>query len=151
MFSLGDCSNLSELTLGVVEGSRFATVSSNILSTLDPKRSTRLKRITLITKCIHQWLCTGSRNPLTPGLSNLDVTLSELAGVPKSIKEKKLTLVVASMKQGRCMSFGREWLPELLPRFHELGKAHVGYRLGDSEADTDHRCFCDRGPSCLEA
>ena len=135
-----------------VEGTSLGLVMAptKILSTIDPKQSTRLERIKLITMCIRQWLCEVSRNQIAQAWSNLDIILSKLAKVATSIEGKKLTFVLGSMWKGECVPFGRKWLPELLPRFHELGELRVDVERASSEADADHCCFCDHQPVCPE-
>lgn len=88
----------------------------------------------------------GSRDHLTQEWRNLDATLSELAKVTISIKEKKLIFVLGSVCNGECMPLGRRWLPELLPRFYGLGELRV--ECGRSRLETC--CFCDHQPTCVE-
>lgn len=151
-FSLGGCFNLSELAFCAegIAGRRLCLIatSTKILSTLDPKKITCLKRIKLMTACIHECLSKVSQNQITQAWSGLDIILSELAKALNSNQGKKLNLVLALMQEGKCMSFGRKWLPELLPRFSELGELRVEYEQSRSEAYTGHRCFCDHETIC---
>ena len=66
LFSLGGCSDLSELGLGVEStDSRIVTTSADILSNLDPIQRNRLRWISLAMDCIYRWLCVKSRIELT--------------------------------------------------------------------------------------
>lgn len=76
--------------------------------------------------------------------------LSELAKVANDTEGKKLTFVLAPTHKTKCMSFGKKWLPELLPRFHELGELRVEYERGRLQTQTDHECFCNHAPTCQE-
>lgn len=150
MFSLGGCFNLSELTLDTedTEGPSLSLVTTftDILSTLDPKRDTRLEWVKLVITCIHRFLCKGSWNQLAQAWSHLDIILAKLA----KVAGRRLTFVLTSMHKGKCVSFGRKRLPEFLPRFCELGEFRVEYERTLLEADTYHDCFCDHEPICLE-
>ena len=129
----------------------LVTATASILSTLGPIQHTRLEWVRLASKCVCQWICKRSRDRLTPAWGNLDTTLSGLAKVAMSSKEKRLTfLLVASTCNGECIPFGRRLLPELLPRFHGLGELRVEYERGLLKADGKGGCFCDHEPSFLE-
>jgi len=65
---------------------------------------------------------------------------------------KRLTFVLTSTGvHEKCIPFGRKWLPELLPRFHELGSLRVvdqGRGLRKIVADCDGSCY--HVPDCAE-
>ena len=129
LFSLGGCFNLSELSLDMKSTWLcIVTTSANILSTLDPIQRSRLEWIRLTTSCAYLWLRKESRTELARSWKNLDAVLSELADVTTK-RGKRLTFVLVSAgghKDG-CISFGRRWLPELLPRFCELGSLRLDF------------------------
>lgn len=124
-FSLEGCFNLSELTLDMERtDSCIVTTSVNILSTLDPLQRNRLERITLTTSCVHRWFCKGPRTELTRVWGDLDIVLSELTKAAIGMRGKRLTFVLVSTgghKEG-CISFGRKWLPKMLPIFMNWGR-----------------------------
>ena len=98
------------------------TTSANVLLTFDPIQHSRLEWIRLTTNCAYRWLCEKSRTELPRAWGSLDAVLSDLAQVAIG-KRRRLSFVLISTgehKEG-CISFGRKWLPELLPRFHDLG------------------------------
>jgi len=100
----------------------IVTTSANILLTLDPIQHSRLGRIRLITNCAYRWLCKKPRFELTRAWERLDTVLSDLAQVAIG-RRRRLTFVLVSAgehKEG-CISFGRKWLPELLPCFCGFG------------------------------
>lgn len=147
LFSLDGCLNLSELTLDMEDTDLcLLTTSTDILSTFDRTQGARLKRIKLITTCIYKWLCNGSRDQLAQAWSNLDTILSKLARVVNTTDGEKLTFSLASAQGGKCVPFGRKWLPERLHCFHQLGESRVEHL----EADSSHLCLCDHGKICLE-
>jgi hypothetical protein len=125
----------------------LVSAPTNILSTLDPMQSTRLERIKLITTCICKWICKGSRDQLAQAWSDLDTVLSEVANRTKG---RKLTFSLASTQKGLCVPSGKKWLPELLPRFHQLGELRVEYERGRLGVGTGRGCVCDHSPSCVE-
>ena len=152
MFSLGDCFNLSELSLDMV-GNRHScilTTSVNILLTLNPIQHSRLESFRLTTKCAYQWLDEGSRSELVRAWGNLDTVLSELAKVVTERRGKRLTFVLASTGKHEegCISFGRKRLPDMLPRFCELGSLHLDYG-GDRLAPNGARPR-PYGPNCMK-
>jgi hypothetical protein len=129
LFSLESCFNLSELTLQMKYITLcFVSAFANILSTLDPTQHTRLESVGLITRCLYQG---ESSARLTRVWSNIDTTLSELAKAVIDTKGKKLTFTLTSVCEGNCRTFGRKWLPELLPRFHGVGELRVEHERGD--------------------
>ena len=152
-FSLEGCFNLSELTLDMERtDSCIVTTSVNILSTLDPLQRNRLERITLTTSCAHRWFCKGSRTELTRVWGDLDIVLSELTKAAIGMRGKRLTFVLVSTgghKEG-CISFGRKWLPKMLPHFHELGSLHVDCEKSRVRLAPNDPRFHDRGPNCTE-
>jgi len=127
LFSLGGCFNLSELSLDM-ESTKLCivTTSTGILSTLDPTQRNRLEWIRLTTSCAYLWLREESRTELARAWKDLDAILS---GVATKRRGRRLIFVLVSAgghKEG-CISFGRRWLPELLPRFRELGSLRLDF------------------------
>lgn len=124
--------------------------SADILSTLGVIQCSRLERIRLTTRCVYQWICTKSRVKLAQAWGILDILLSELAKVTIGRRGKRLAffLVSSGLHKERCISFGRKWLPKLLPRFHELGSLRV-----DCERDRlkppVYGCCCHHGLTCM--
>lgn len=92
----------------------------------------------LTTKCLYEWSDEGSCCRFPPEWSNLDTPLSELAKVTIGTKGKKLTFVLTTICNGKCIPFGREQFPELLPRFHGLG----GFRV-QNEGNLHTACLRD--------
>ena len=150
-FSLEGCFNLSELTLVMdYTTSRPVATSISILSTIDPIQCSRLERVGLTTECAYRWLCKRSRDEFAQLWGKLDDILSELAKVAMSREGKRLTFVLTSAGiHEKCIPFGRKWLPELLPRFHELGSLRVD-RQGLRKIVADCDGFCDHVPACTE-
>ena len=152
LFSLGGCFNLTELTLDMEHaGSCIVTTAISILSTLDPIQPGRLEWIRLATSCVYRWLCKKSRTKRAQLWGNLDAILSELAKVAMSMEGKRLTFVLVSTEiHEKCISFGRKRLPELLPRFHELGLLRVDRGRGSLKIATDCGGSCSHVPTCME-
>lgn len=132
-------------------GSCIVATSVNILSTLNPIQHSRLEGIRLVTSCFYQWFCKKSRTERAQAWRTLDTILSELAKVAMSIGGKRLTFVLVSVgiHKEKCMSFGRKWLPELLPRFHELGSLRADYRRSRFKVAADRGFSCSHGPICM--
>lgn len=151
-FSLGGCFNLSELTLDMeCTDSCAVTTSFNILSTLDQIQRSRLEWIRLTTSCVYQWVCKGSRIERAQAWGNLDNILSELAGVAMSMGGKRLTFAfVCTRGHEKCISVGMKWLPELLPRFYELGLLCLDHGRGRLKIVADYGCSCSHIPICIE-
>jgi len=122
--------------------------SISVLSTLDPAQSSRLGKITLEVWCVSQLFNKdgpvedeGSEveeefdedDPINleeRGWEGLDTVLSKLAEASISMRDKRLAFTLVIMKQRgneRLLSTARKWLPEVLPRFNELGLLHVHY------------------------
>ena len=150
-FSLEGCFNLSDLTLDMEHtDSCVVKTSADVLSTLDIIQRSRLERVTVVTNCVYQWICTKSRAELAQAWGNLDIVLSELAKVAISMKGKGLafSLVSPGVHKEKCTFFGRKWLPKLLPRFHELGSLCVDDGR-DHLKHPAHGCFCHHRPTCM--
>jgi len=152
LFSLGGCFNLSELTLDMkYTSSCIVTTSISILSTLDPIQGGRLEWVRLTTSCVYRWLCKKSRTELAQLWGNLDAILSELAKVAMSVEGKRLTFVLVSTEiHEKCIVFGRKRLPELLPRFHELGLLRVDQARGSLKIASCCGGSCSHVPICME-
>jgi len=151
-FSLEGCFNLSELTLDMSRAnSCIVTTSFDIISTLDPIQRSRLEWIKLTTSCVYQRTRVGSRTALAQTWGNLDTVPSGLAKVAISMRRKRLTFVLVSTgtHKEECISFERKWLPELLPRFHELGSSRVDYGRGRLTLAADYDCFCCHVTTCM--
>jgi len=127
------------------------TISANILLTLDPIQHSRLELFRLTTNCAYQWLCEGSRSELARAWGNLDVVLSDLAKVVTERRGKRLTFVLASTGKHEegCISFGRKWLPDMLPRFRELGSLHLDYGVNRLHPAPNGRSR-PHGPNCVK-
>ena len=128
------------------------TTLVDILSTFCPIAHPRLKQIKLITGCVYQWLCKGSRDGLAQEWRNLDSALSESTNAIIGVNRDRLAVVLVSTHKGKCVSFGGRWLPELLPHFHRFGKLLVQYERSRLKAGTssDKGCFCFHEPVYLE-
>ena len=151
LFRLKDCSNLSELTLDMSRSESCAIRDSiYILSTLDPARIGHLEAITLETRYASRWfnkdgsIYVGVKDESEGGGDEeedndgekdkganwewLDAVLSKLADASTSTRGKRLmfTLVVFGRQDvDWLMHMVRKWLPQLLPRFNELGLLRV--------------------------
>ena len=152
-FSLEGCFNLSELSLDMKSiKSCIVTTSTDILLTLDPIQRSRLEFVRLTTRCTYQWLGEGYRSGFAQTWGNLDTVLSGLANVATKRRGKGLTFILVSTgehKEG-CISFGRKWLPEMLPRFRELGSLclnHAQRRLLPVDDDGRVRFY---GLNCMK-
>ena len=176
LFSLEDCSNLSELTLDM-ESSESCAVRDSIfvLSTLDPARLGHLGKIVLRYSYVGRWFRDGQ--PCDWGgkdgkadsedgeadseddeaddkedWEGLDTLLTKLAKASISTREKRLTftLVVLGWNDTKkLMSMVRKWLPKLLPRFNELGLLHVHHDRGRRCRTIDDSCLRHDKPECL--
>ena len=152
-FSLRDCFNLSELTLDMERTSScIVSTIASILSTLGPTQRCRLERIKLTTSCVYRWVCKESRRELAQAWGDLDTILSELAKVAITMWGKRLTftLMSAGIREGECVSFGRKWLPELLPHFHELGLLHIDRGSTFLRLAADCNNACSHPPICMD-
>ncbi|KAF9779557.1 hypothetical protein BJ322DRAFT_1024426 [Thelephora terrestris] len=135
LFSLKSCFNLSELTLDMKYTILcFISAFASILSTLDPTQHTRLESVRLRTQCLYQ----ESRDRRV--WSNIDTPLSELAKAVIDTKGKKLIFTLTSVCGGNCRTFGKKWLPELLPRFHGVGELRVEHERGDYHHPREFAC-----------
>jgi len=94
----------------------------------------------------------GSRIALAQAWGNLDAVLSGLAKVAISVRGKRLTFVLVSTGRHieKCISLGGKWLPELLPRFHELGSLRVEYGRDRLKLAADYGCSCCNATACME-
>ncbi|KAF9649937.1 hypothetical protein BDM02DRAFT_1702847 [Thelephora ganbajun] len=164
LFSLEDCSNLSELTLDMERSESHAIQDSFfILSTLNPVRSDHLAKIALEARYVYRWFNEGSRvededEDEDGGVSNkkvwegLDTVLSRLAKASISAREKRLTFTFVVMEWSGSKEFVstvRKCLPKLLPRFNELGLLHVHYGQGSWCRAVDDSCLGHDKPDCL--
>jgi len=152
-FSLGGCSNLSELSLDMENtDSCIVTTSTAILLTLDPIQCSRLGWIRLTTGCVYRWLCEKSRTELTRAWGSLDTILSDLAQAVSTGRRRKLTFVLVSTgehKEG-CISFGRKWLPELLPLFRRLGTLRLDCGPSRPHPALSGTRSRPHGPNCMK-
>jgi len=129
------------------------TTSADILLTLDPIQHTRLESFRLTTNCAYRWLREESQSELARAWGNLDVVLSDLANVVTERRRGEgLTFVFASTGKHEegCISFARKWLPDMLPRFRELGLLHLDYggdRLHLAPNGSRPR---PHGPNCMK-
>jgi hypothetical protein len=144
LFSLEDCSNLSELTLNMEHSDSCSFQDSTyILSTLDPARSSGLGKIVLYTNYVDlQFNKDGQIND--DDFEGLDTVLSRLAKATIGMGEEKLTFTLVVIKWGdnkKLMPRVRIWLPKLLPRFNELGLLHVHYGRGGRCQGVDGDCL----------
>ena len=163
LFSLEDCSCLSELTLDmehvescVVQNSVF------ILSTLDPARSRCLRKIVLEAWYFHRWFTSDGpvnyekeeeeeeEGDKKVDWEELDTVLSKLAKASSSARGKRLTFILVVLKYKELISTMRKWLPKLLPRFNEVGLLHVHYGRGSCCQATDDTdgCLSHDRPDC---
>lgn len=148
-FSLEGCFNLSELTLDLRQtNSCILKTSTSILSSLGPTRSIRLEEITLYTSLVYQFFGEEARVDLARDWEDLDTTLSKLATASVNTTGNRLvfSLVPGAAHPEECLAFVREWLPELLPRFRELGSFSV-HRGGVCYDDADICCCYSPGGS----
>jgi len=162
LFSLEDCSNLSELTLDMERlGSCAVRDSIFILSTLDPARSSRLGKIVLEATYVCLWFDEDSPGSVGDrdeedgdekvNWEGLDTVLSKLAKASISMRGKQLSfiLVVSQWRDKELVPAIRKWLPELLPRFNKLGSLHVHCVRGNRCQAVDDRCLYHDKPDCL--
>ena len=168
LFSLAGCYHLSELTLDMERSeSRALYDSASILSTLDPKQSSYLEKITLEAVYVGRWFDEGGpvedkedgedededcphRKDRWEGL---DAVLSDLAKASIGTRGKRLTFTLVVLQYGKnhkLMPTVRKWLPKLLPRFNELGLLHVHYMRGSHCRAVDDSCLRHDKPGCLE-
>ena len=156
LFTLEDCSNLSELTLEMEHSESNAVQDSiSILSTLDPARSGRLVKIVLEANYVSRWFNEDGQPDRGENWEGLDSVLSKLANASTSTERKGLTFILVVMEwcetkelMSELMSTVRKWLPELLPRFNELGLLHVHYVRGGPCRAVDG-CLPRDKPGCL--
>jgi hypothetical protein len=131
LFSLEDCSNLSELTLDMACSESCPIQDCiYILSTLDPARPGGLGNIVLEARYVGSWFNKDGQADGEKDWKGLDAVLSQLAKASISERGERLTftlVVVGWLNNYELMSTVRKWLPGLLPRFNELGSLHVHY------------------------
>jgi len=174
LFSLEDCSNLSELTLDM-ERSESCAIRDSIfvLSTLDPARLSHLCKIVLKYNYVGRWFNKNGQPADGDGQTDsedgeadsedgedddkidwegLDTLLTKLAKVSISTREKRLSFTLVVMgwcNNKKLMPTMRKWLPKLLPRFNELGLLHVHYDRGRHCRAVDDSCLRHDKPECL--
>jgi hypothetical protein len=151
LLNLRGCFNLSELTLDMERTSScIVTTSTNVLLTLDQTQPSRLECIKLVTGCVYRWFCKEARTQLARAWEGLDIVLSELAKVVIGTGGKRLTFILVSAggHKDECIPFGRKWLFDLLPRFHELGALRIEYEPSRLQHDSGYGCFCSHGLDC---
>ena len=90
-------------------------------------------------KCLYLWSEEDCCYRFPPEWRNLDTPLSELAKVTVGTKGRKLTFVVTTICNGKCIPFGRERFPELFPLFHRMGEFRV-----EDKGDSYTYCFRDK-------
>jgi hypothetical protein len=146
LFSLEDCSNLSELTLDMEHSASCHPIrdSISILSTLDLARSSGLGKIVLDTYYVDSWFNEDGKVDDEGDWEGLDAVLSGLAKAAIRKGEEKLTFTLVVMKwddDEKLMPMVRKWLPKLLPRFNELGLLHIHYGRGGRCRGVNGRCL----------
>jgi hypothetical protein len=116
--------------------------SASILSTLDPTKCDGLEEITLNTTFVSHFLDKAARAERVQDWKNLDTTLSKHATASINITGRRLmfSFVPSEVHGEKCLVFAREWLPKLLPRFHELGSLRV--HRGGIHHEVSYTCRC---------
>lgn len=160
LFNLGDCPNLSELTLNM-EPSEPCAVQDSIfvLSTLNPERTNRLEKIVLAYHYVDFWF--DGEGQLTneddedADWEGLDALLAQLANTSITARGRRLAFTVVvprpySNREITIMPTVRRWLPKVLPRFNELGLLHVHYEGGNRCRTVDDSCLHHDKPECLK-
>jgi len=180
LFSLKDCSNLSELTLDMRNSESHASRDSTfVLSTLDPARLSHLGKIMLRYNYVGRWFNEDGQFDEGNGRAGgedadsdddqadseygegdgkkdwegLDTVLAKLAKASIRMRKKRLTFTLVALKWGdnnKLMPTVRKWLPKLLPRFNELGLLHVHYGGGRDCRAVDDSCLRHDKPECLK-
>ena len=175
LFSLEDCSNLSELTLDMERSESCAVRDSIfILSTLDPVRASCLGKIVLEAAYVSRWFNKDGPVDVEDGeegekkakedededededeedekvnWKGLDAVLSKLAKASIGMRLRFILVVSQRGNNNELVPTIRKWLPELLPRFNELGSLHVHYVQGNRcQAVDDDYLYHDK-PDCL--
>ena len=142
-----------------------------ILSTLDLRRTDRLRMITLETSHVGSRFkkvrSAGSYFGARDGdqedegddeigakvnWGGLDDVLSKLAKVSLYTREKRLMFVLVDLERrgnNKLTPTGGKWLPELLPRFNELGLLHVHYERDSYCRVVDDSPLSNDQPDCL--
>lgn len=170
LFSLEDCSNVSSLTLETGL-SDFCAIRDSIflLSTLDRAPPRQLKEI--ILEGYFTSLVDDEEGPLHAEVwegdedddegeeldervnwREFDVVLAKLAKASIRMRGKRLTFVLVALKtreNEELMLTIRTRLPELLPRFNDLGLLHVHHRPDTPCRAVDDSPTCFDKPDCL--
>lgn len=180
LFSLEDCSGLSELTLDM-ENSESSVVRDTIsvLSTLNPARLGHLERIVLKANYVGRWFNKDgqpnndeddqadgdedsgdedsggedSQADVKEDWEGFDKILFKLANASTSTRGKRLTfvlVVVQFWETKNLMQTVRKWLPKLLPCFNELGLLHVHHQRGGLCRTVDDSHLSHDKPDCLK-